>query len=97
MSELDARERKSPSIFVWKARPTYRIGVNAQGFTIAVKGRLAASAKAHFGDACQRPDLQSYRPGRMIAYPKAQTTVYSKSIVELMIKATKEISSWRRV
>jgi hypothetical protein len=31
----------------------------------------------------------------MIAYPEAQTTTYSKSIVELMIKTTKEIGSWR--
>jgi hypothetical protein len=36
-------------------------------------------------------------PGRMIAYAKPQTTVYSKSVAELVIKAAKELSSWRRV
>jgi hypothetical protein len=80
--------------FVWKARPGYRIGVNVEepsrGGWPPLQ-RLTSQAL---------PEDQTNRrtdPGRMIAYAKPQTTIYPKSVAELVIKATKEISSWRRV
>ena len=76
MSGQDVKSEKSFILVEKLDRPT------ELGFNTPVQGRLA-SAKARFGRACRRPDLRRTDPGRMVAYAKAQTMVYSKIIVEL--------------